>query len=63
MGKADKISVVKKARHAPLAEQIETDEVVTATGRVKNRRKRDPDQANEVSGENDQQLREVSTSQ
>lgn len=48
MGKADKISVVKKVRHAPLAEQIESEGTVTATGRVKNRRKRDPDQQDEV---------------
>ncbi|OQR71861.1 bystin-like [Tropilaelaps mercedesae] len=47
MGKAKKISVVKKARHAPLAEQIETEEIVTATGRIKIRHKKDADQSNE----------------
>lgn len=47
MGKADRISVTKKVRHAPLAEQMESDDVVAGSGRVKNRRKKDSDDPND----------------
>lgn len=44
MGKADKVSVVKKVRHQPLADQMEAGNSVAPSGRVKDRRKRDPDE-------------------
>lgn len=47
MGKADRISVTKKVRHAPLADQMESDEVVTGSGRIKNRRKKGSDNPND----------------
>ena len=50
MGKADRISVTKKVRHAPLAEQIESEDVVTGSGRVKNRRKKNTDDPNDEVG-------------
>ena len=47
MGKADRIVVTKKVRHAPLADQMESDEVVSGSGRIKNRRKKDSDDPND----------------
>ncbi|XP_003747613.1 bystin [Galendromus occidentalis] len=47
MGKADRIVVTKRVRHAPLADQMESDEVVTGSGRTKNRRKKDSDVTND----------------